>query len=632
MEVIKQDDEVHSLLHSITSVIKNSNFESDKSNKDHIKYILNQLDEKKNTPTPLKINKKCSIIAEEFRSNANEYLKSNLNLDIVLEELTKSIANAPPGSVEISKSYGDRSAVLFDARLISDCLLDLNQALTTGYPENLKIHLYLRQAMCHQILNPDNSKLIEKCIKKVQELLKLMDSKEQEIILEKLTNIKSIDRSKFYKWNADKHLPKLQNENKIIPGLSDAIELKYSDEFGRHMIAKRNIKPGEVLMLQKPYAKIVNTQMRYKYCWNCAEQVWASIPCNCCTDVIYCSEICRKNGNNNYHEYECPIINDMINLKMNEGSFVSLRLTILAYNEAGKSLETLMHHLDKIDAEKDPLMKGCTNNILEPKKYSSVYGLITHSNNLIPSKCEFVIDSIIIGYLLATRTNIIGKNLPKNLKDLKNNKLFIFLINLIEKNMEISNYNSFSIEGNTPYQKFRMILPCASFFNHSCHQKIIRRLHGEYMTSFSLYPIEQGDQIFDNYGIYYDQLSKDERQSELLSLYNFICTCEACTYDWPMCPLETNDLYKNFKNFTKMTLRIAEIYHEYLIAKKIVNSYGRKYNCVPDLSNIICELVKIVDKFCHRFRKNSIEVVNAIFILDGLLTLTENRYFDLCNF
>lgn len=275
------------------------------------------------------------------------------------------------------------------------------------------------------------------------------------------------------------------------------------------------------------------------------------------------------------------------------------------------------------------MLRGCTNNILEPKKYSSVYGLITHST---PSKCEFIVDSIIIGYLLATRTNIIGENLPKNINYLKSNKLFIFLINLIEKNMEISNYNSFSIEGNTPYQKFRMILPCASFFNHSCHQTIIRRLHGEYMTSLSLYPIEQGDQIFDNYGIYYDQLSKDERQSELLLLYNFICKCEACTYDWPMCPLETNDLYKNFKNFTKITLRIGEIYKEYLIAKKIVNSYGRKYNCVPDLSSIICELVKIVDKFCHRFRKNSIEVVNAVFILDGLLTLTENRYFDLCNF
>lgn len=272
-------------------------------------------------------------------------------------------------------------------------------------------------------------------------------------------------------------------------------------------------------------------------------------------------------------------------------------------------------------------MRGFTNEILEPKKYSSVYGLVTHSEDLIPSECPFVVDSIIIAYLLATRTNLFGKKLKKFLPDSKEDQRFIFLVGLIEKNMQVSNYNSFSVEGNTRTQKFRAIVPSSSFFNHCCNQTIIRRFHGEYMTSTVLFPIKKEDQIFDNYGVYYDQLPRDERQSELFLLYRFVCDCEACKYDWPMSASESDVIYKNFKGFTKMALRFREIYSEYSIIKRIMNSFGKKYNCVPDVSKHVLDLVEIIEKFSRRFKKNSAEIVDAVLLLDGLLSLTENRYF-----
>ncbi|KAF7995875.1 hypothetical protein HCN44_006982 [Aphidius gifuensis] len=72
-----------------------------------------------------------------------------------IEAYTKSIAFAPVGSSELSLGYGNRSAVLFKVRLYEDCLVDIERALTSGYPDNLKTKLFVRQALCFKALQPD---------------------------------------------------------------------------------------------------------------------------------------------------------------------------------------------------------------------------------------------------------------------------------------------------------------------------------------------------------------------------------------------------------------------------------------------------------------------------------------------
>ncbi|KAF7995909.1 hypothetical protein HCN44_007016 [Aphidius gifuensis] len=95
-----------------------------------------------------------SIIWREIGNN--EYTTAE-NKDFLRKSIvayTKSIAHAPGGSQELSLAYANRSAALFKARLYEDCLLDIERALTSGYPDNLKTKLYVRQALCFKALKP----------------------------------------------------------------------------------------------------------------------------------------------------------------------------------------------------------------------------------------------------------------------------------------------------------------------------------------------------------------------------------------------------------------------------------------------------------------------------------------------
>jgi hypothetical protein len=47
-----------------------------------------------------------------------------------------------------------------------------------------------------------------------------------------------------------------------------------------------------------------------------------------------------------------------------------------------------------------------------------------------------------------------------------------------------------------------------------------------------LYP--QGDEIFDNYGCFYQMSSLEERRSRLQRQYFFKCECRACKSDWAL--------------------------------------------------------------------------------------------------
>ncbi|KAF7996659.1 hypothetical protein HCN44_002305 [Aphidius gifuensis] len=88
----------------------------------------------------------------EFTTSKNEdYLRKSI------EAYTKSIAFAPAGSNELSLAYANRSAVLFEARLYQDCLLDIERALKSGYPDDLKTKLFLRQSLCFKALKPSSN-------------------------------------------------------------------------------------------------------------------------------------------------------------------------------------------------------------------------------------------------------------------------------------------------------------------------------------------------------------------------------------------------------------------------------------------------------------------------------------------
>ncbi|KAH0557877.1 hypothetical protein KQX54_012523 [Cotesia glomerata] len=155
-----------------------------------------------------------------------------------------------------------------------------------------------------------------------------------------------------------------------------AIAINYSEKFGRHIVATRDMMAGEVVSVKRAYALVLSCKYRFKLCWNCSKHCWSSVPCNTCSNVIYCSEECRNVAWKDYHEIECSILHGLLSLVHDyEDIFLmSLKLFIKAIKKFG-TVKALYESFQKIDSTEDLIMESFTEGIYDDKKYASVYPL-----------------------------------------------------------------------------------------------------------------------------------------------------------------------------------------------------------------------------------------------------------------
>ncbi|XP_044005648.1 SET and MYND domain-containing protein 4-like [Aphidius gifuensis] len=246
-----------------------------------------------------------SMIWREVGNKEYTTAKNKDYLRKSIEAYTKSIAFAPAGSEELSLAYANRSAVLFRARLYEDCLLDIERSLKLDYPDRLKTKLFLRQSLCLKALKPSSH--IESEISMANAMQWQPDLKKYnptyDLTKEYTKMIKELKEPR----EIIKYIPEIKNDNAIIVGASDAIELKKTNDNNQHIVATRNIKSGEFIYISEPFAATPSDDLRFTNCWHCCRQTWAGIPCDNCSAIIYCSDICKKKAWNSYHNIECLV-------------------------------------------------------------------------------------------------------------------------------------------------------------------------------------------------------------------------------------------------------------------------------------------------------------------------------------
>lgn len=99
----------------------------------------------------LRLAGKSTVESERHRRAGNDLFVSRLlqsSMDTILERYTKSVVYAVSNSCELSLAYGNRSALLFKARLYDHCIRDIDRALRLDCPENVKIKLRTRRLSC----------------------------------------------------------------------------------------------------------------------------------------------------------------------------------------------------------------------------------------------------------------------------------------------------------------------------------------------------------------------------------------------------------------------------------------------------------------------------------------------------
>lgn len=335
-----------------------NNFHKLETDEDRVKFTLNVMEE--NDFIPHVINKsKSAEESERLREEGNKAFAScNFNsamCHFTLGLYTKSIALAPHKSKQLALAYANRSAVLFDLGLYSECIQDIDRALALSYPDDLKGKLYMRKTHCLIILGDQTAKSM---IEETEHWINKMELNHNKLKLQtkldglrRKTEQKNIQSNSVKLQESEPSLPVIRSYNKEIPCASDAIALKYDKNNGRHIVATRNIDTGEVLVVEKPYSMLLAQENAMTHCSNCLKICWATIPCKYCIYAMYCSEQCRDIEWRKCHDVECAVFNIMVNHGFYNSDLLSLRLSLLAIREAGniQELRTMLKNADKSD-------------------------------------------------------------------------------------------------------------------------------------------------------------------------------------------------------------------------------------------------------------------------------------------
>ncbi|VVC93231.1 unnamed protein product [Leptidea sinapis] len=453
----------------------------------------------------MKVFPKTDEMSKHYRLQGNHYYTKRDNHK-ALQYYNVSLLTAPLNSESFATALSNRSAVLFALKKYKDCIQDINLFFTLKHPVNLKDKLIKRKELC------------EEGLKRVEE------EKENPEISDILT------------FTSDK------NDRYLCA--SSKLEVVYNKEMGRHVVAKENIKVGEMVAEEEPYFPLLLKSQILFSCSYCLSRQCHLIPCNTCCFALYCNEECRERAWKEYHKVECCLMATFISMSFTKIELFALRTVIKARTDHS-DWDGLYLTIEEAEANINTKNHGCVKIgdkwIYDSKYYASIHTLETNVDKRSASDIfQKAVTSAIFLNFLSENTDFLNADTVE--EEAKATKCVAGLL-LLHAMTTPTNMHGISANSDTyrtgTYTDVVSLASAAyafhSLLNHSCAPNIVRftKLGTATITSFALRPIAKGTQIFDNYGSHHAIADKVERQSCLRYQYKFACMCEACVYGWP---------------------------------------------------------------------------------------------------
>lgn len=309
---------------------------------------------------------KSSKNSDTIRLSTNKMF-SQKNHDSKLHEkiwhsYSFAIATAPIGSEEEAKSLANRSAVLLHISKFTESIQDINRALSITKSNDLKTKLLCRKVKCLAAIGSTAD--IEITLQKAKHFCNKSDKSKKDALLNLL---KEAEISSNNIKNETESSPKedlVSNlQLKKDPDDFSSISIACYGELENYLIASKDINPGEVIFVEKPYVSTYNAEKVYMYCGQCFVFCWTTIPCETCSSCMYCSEKCKKEAWEQYHNYQCIPLASCIRADAFDAVLsASTRLVISAVKEAGtiSNLKSNLQHLDKYKGKPHKFFPECT--------------------------------------------------------------------------------------------------------------------------------------------------------------------------------------------------------------------------------------------------------------------------------
>ncbi|XP_066940495.1 SET and MYND domain-containing protein 4-like [Macrobrachium rosenbergii] len=502
-------------------------FNGSKSVKEMFSHLWNfELAHKFITPT-LTSSKKSHEEALNLQKEGDEYFK-NAKFSEALEYYTLCIMHAPHPCVTyedserntqkldgeysaLSSGYAKRSAALFQLGCIEHCLRDMRLALSHGFTDNLG-DLENRKAQCISLQNNNTKQfrggfVTSEC---------LSQRSAHEVSLE---------------------LPRVKEPHFKFPTFGNCLRVDYTPEKGRHLIAERDIDPGEVLGVERSPCSSLDLDNLSSHCSTCLVKSLAPIPCPDCTMMVFCSEDCRIEALSSNHWLECRLLPSLAGLGMHP--VLTLSIKVLQHYSC-EQLKAIMQETQ------EDTRNSCYDTADPSENGTSDFRLLKLTDHLVSNKelrpsgdlyIKCFLSFILIKLLEQSKrffVNSFGKPVTPTLDDL------LFTGKLVFSNFMKISCNGFKLLEikccNEEMEKVDIgsgVFPTLCLFNHSCHPNCEPYIFGNTQVIRASRPISSGTEVTIGYIRGFYVKSKEARQKSLLDVYQFTCNCEACKENWP---------------------------------------------------------------------------------------------------
>ncbi|KAK3592512.1 hypothetical protein CHS0354_013846 [Potamilus streckersoni] len=329
------------------------------------------------------LNRKSAIKSSTLRAEGNQLFQKKLYRD-ALEKYTQAIVYAPHDSEELSLIYGNRSAAWFFLDKWKPCLDDIALALSPQCPQSSKTKLMLRKVQC--FLKLGNIKGTESSIHEAADWIKdvvFPEEKKKDSALQELNSYeKKLDLLRQQQDIPNQHEmssgpPCLSyGVNKVITQASSCVEIKYNLEQGRFLVGTDDIKAGDTLIVERPFAAVLLPDHDVTHCHHCYGKLTTVVPCVQCSTVRYCSFQCQELSWTMYHQVECPYLDILRSVGI---AHLSLRVILTA---GLQFLINFKNEYQEICSENISLVPGLDRDGQYARNYLTVFNLMTHTEDM----------------------------------------------------------------------------------------------------------------------------------------------------------------------------------------------------------------------------------------------------------
>ncbi|XP_043683945.1 SET and MYND domain-containing protein 4-like [Vespula pensylvanica] len=473
--------------------------------------------------------------AKIFKDIGNKDFQAK-NYTSSIQSYTKVALYAPADSEVLPLAIANRSAALYHLGKYEDCIKNIELAIKLEYPEKLRHKLYLRAVQSYLKLGkPTKAK---EALVRVREIMtkctdipdvKKEDIEKQIAHLASLASCMHNDTEDTEDNDVTQSIPELAfGENPDFPSASAAVDKKYSSEKGRYVVANRDIRKGQILFVEKPFAFVLVDYGRISgSCENCCRPYGdVPVPCTMCLDTLYCNMKCWNDDYTFYHRWECP--GSQMGLWQQNGiARLALKVFLMCSTTSDRNrfneVQKLITNFDKLSL-KDLIAYGITATMLTLYllKYSDFFEdndlteclISKFSDETYNFPCETSVES--------DRHLYVGSLLLRHILQLVSNGHAITKLDVI-----VSDKDKVLTERENRVAK--AIYPSASMMNHSCDPNVINSFMDQYLIVKAIKDIGAGEEVYTCYGAHFRQIPRDYRQLALKSQYCFTCKCEPCT-------------------------------------------------------------------------------------------------------